>query len=64
MHIAIAIPTFNRAEYLKKNIAAIMELNLTSNIKLSICVANSASTDDTRSYLDELAKKKSKRIYL
>ena len=57
MHITIAIPSFNRAEYLKKNIAAIMKLNLTSNIKLSICVANSASTDDTRSYLDELAKK-------
>ena len=56
MHIVIAIPTFNRFEYLKKNISIILKQNLNSKIKLSICISNTASTDSTEEYLNSLYK--------
>jgi len=57
MHFVIAIPTFNRLEYLKKNIFSIKKQKINSNIKLSVCISNSASSDETGSYLNVLTAK-------
>ena len=54
MHFVFAIPTFNRVFYLKKNITALLNQNLNSKVKISICVSNTASSDDTMNYLNNL----------
>ena len=56
MHFVIAIPTFNRFEYLKKNISAIKKQKINSNFKLSICISNSASSDETGDFLRSLSQ--------
>ena len=54
IHLAIAIPTLNRQQYLEKNISFIDKQILPEKIRLSICISNSASTDDTETYLSKL----------
>lgn len=56
LHIAIAIPTFNRLSYLKKNVTSILSQALSQNITLSIVIANSASSDGTTEFLESLSK--------
>ena len=57
LHIAIAIPTFNRLSYLKKNISAILAQNIKPSITLSIVIANTASSDGTDEFLVFLQNK-------
>jgi glycosyltransferase involved in cell wall biosynthesis len=57
LHIAVAIPTFNRLSYLKKNVSSILNQKLSANITLSIVIANSASSDGTSEFLDLLIHK-------
>jgi len=59
MHLAIAIPTFNRLTYLQKNIDILLNQKIDSNIKISICISNTASTDETYDYLKKLCKSQS-----
>ena len=54
MHITIAIPTFNRVEKLKRCIESISSQLHDDDIQLSIAISNTASTDDTYSYLSSL----------
>ena len=56
MKIAIAIPTFNRAGYLKKAVQSIFDQEHDGNIEVYVVISNIASTDETSSYLDELNK--------
>jgi glycosyltransferase involved in cell wall biosynthesis len=57
LHIAIAIPTFNRLSYLKKNIGAILAQTIKPSITLSIVIANTASSDGTDEFLVFLQNK-------
>jgi glycosyltransferase involved in cell wall biosynthesis len=59
VHIAIAIPTFNRLSYLKRNINSIFNQSLNPKITLSIVIANSASSDGTADFLESLAQRHS-----
>ena len=63
MHIAIAIPTLNRSEKLKKALDSIFCQKTSSDIRLSICVSNSASTDDTGMFLESI-KSRRENIHL
>lgn len=54
MHITIAIPTFNRVEKLKRCIESILSQSHDDDIQLSIAISNTASSDDTYSYLSSL----------
>ena len=54
MHITIAIPTFNRVEKLKRCVESISSQSLDDDIKLSIAISNTASSDGTNSYLSAL----------
>ena len=55
MKIVIAIPTFNRCEKLRRNIESIDNQIVPEEIKLSLAISNSASTDDTSQFLKELS---------
>ena len=63
MHFVFAIPTFNRINLLKKNITALVNQNLNSKVKISICVSNTASSDDTINYLNNL-KENNKNVII
>ena len=63
MHIAIAIPTLNRSEKLKKALDSIFCQKTSSDTRLSICVSNSASTDDTGMFLESI-KSRRENIHL
>ena len=63
MHFVFAIPTFNRVSYLKKNIEALVNQNLNSKVNISICVSNTASSDDTMNYLNNL-KETNKNVFI
>ena len=54
MHLVVAIPTFNRCNYLKKNIYYFDQQNRPKNVKISLAISNSASTDDTETFLRDL----------
>jgi glycosyltransferase involved in cell wall biosynthesis len=54
MHITVAIPTFNRVEKLKRCVESISSQSLDNDIQLSIAISNTASSDDTYSYLSNL----------
>ena len=54
MKIAIAIPTFNRVEYLKKAVQSALEQVQDDGLELYIAISNIASTDGTGRYLDQL----------
>ena len=56
MKIVIAIPTFNRCEKLKRSIESIDKQIIPNGVELSLAISNSASTDDTESYLQKLSK--------
>jgi glycosyltransferase involved in cell wall biosynthesis len=49
--IAIAIPTYNRLEYLKRLIQTIEDQEIPENLKVFCVVSNSSSTDGTTEYL-------------
>ena len=54
MHITIAIPTFNRVEKLKRCVESISSQSHDDDIQLTIAISNTASVDDTHSYLSSL----------
>ena len=54
MKIAIAIPTFNRVEHLKKAVQSALEQVQDDGLELYIAISNIASTDGTGRYLDQL----------
>lgn len=53
-HIAVAIPTFDRLSYLKYNVKNILKQQLEQDVRLSLVISNSASSDGTTEYLDQL----------
>ena len=56
MKIAIAIPTFNRVEYLRKAVQSVLDQVHDHGVELYIVISNIASTDGTGDYLDQLNK--------
>ena len=54
MHLTIAIPTFNRCEYLKKNIEYFDKLARPDDVRISLTISNSASVDSTSDFLQSL----------
>ena len=58
MHLTIAIPTYNRCEYLKKNIESFDKVRRPNGIKLSLTISNSASEDSTEAYLEKISKER------
>ena len=62
MHLTIAIPTYNRCEYLKKNIESFDKVRRPNGIKLSLTISNSASEDSTEAYLEKISKRKTRRL--
>ena len=56
MHITVAIPTFNRVDKLNKCLESITSQSLDSDVQLSIAISNTASSDDTFSYLSNLER--------
>ena len=54
MYITIAIPTFNRVEKLKRCVESISSQSHDDDIQLTIAISNTASVDDTHSYLSSL----------
>ena len=58
MHLTIAIPTYNRCEYLKKNIEYFDKVRRPDGIKLSLTISNSASEDSTEAYLEKISKER------
>ena len=54
VHLTIAIPTWNRAKYLKENLEALLhEMAITEEL-ITIVVSDNASSDDTESMVAEL----------
>ncbi len=58
MHLTIAIPTYNRCEYLKKNIEYFENINHPDGIKISLSISNSASEDNTETFLEDIRRKR------
>ena len=58
MHLVIAIPTYNRCNYLKKNIQYFDQQIRPKKVRISLAISNSASVDDTEKYLEELKSKR------
>ena len=58
MHLTIAITTYNRCEYLKKNIESFDKVRRPNGIKLSLTISNSASEDSTEAYLEKISKER------
>jgi glycosyltransferase involved in cell wall biosynthesis len=56
MKIAIAIPTFNRVENLRKAVQSVFDQVRDDGVDLYAVISNIASTDGTSSYLDQLNK--------
>ncbi len=54
MHLTIAIPTFNRCNYLKKNIEYFDKLLRPDDVRISLTISNSASVDNTSEFLQSL----------
>lgn len=63
MHIAVAIPTFNRVRNLKLAVEGFLSQRKPNDVTLSLIISNSASTDGTYNYLKVL-KKKHPEIYI
>ena len=63
--LTIAIPTFNRANKLRRLLNAINDEILTSQLqdRIAVMVSDNASTDDTSKMVSELSKKQSKFSY-
>ena len=59
MHLTIAIPTFNRCEYLKKNIDYFDKLLKPTDVRISLTISNSASVDGTADFLHCLQTRRS-----
>ena len=56
MHVAVAIPTHNRLNHLKRCVDSILSQQHPTEIKLSLVISNNGSEDGTTDYLDALAK--------
>jgi len=54
MKLAIAIPTYNRVDKLKKNIESIDAQVVSTGVEVSLVVANTYSNDETQAYLETL----------
>jgi glycosyltransferase involved in cell wall biosynthesis len=59
MHLVIAIPTFNRCEKLKKNLECFDKQQTPKDVKISVAISNSASTDHTEQFLNKLDNERS-----
>ena len=57
IRFAIAIPTYNRIDQLKKTINSILSQKIEKNVELSVVISNSASDDGTYEFLNRLKKK-------
>jgi glycosyltransferase involved in cell wall biosynthesis len=55
--LSITIPTYNRAQYLKENLEAILKQITDYASKIEIIVNDNASTDNTSSVITDLAEK-------
>ena len=55
MHISVAVPTYNRCNYLKTNIKHFLEQHKPDGLTLSMSISNTASTDTTSAFLDKFA---------
>ena len=64
MHLTIAIPTYNRCEYLRKNIEYFDKVRRPDGIKLSLTISNSASEDVPRLIWKKLVKKDKTSFFL
>ena len=62
MHLAIAIPTYNRTQSLKRCVDSILSQNYPTWISLSIVIANSASEDQTHDYIENLLSNDSRVV--
>ena len=58
MHLTIAIPTYNRCDYLKKNIEVFDSMRRPPGLNVSLSISNSASIDETENYLSGLEMKR------
>lgn len=61
--LSICIPTYNRAEYLKKSIESIICQDEFQNKKVEIVIADNASTDDTEVIVGEYTKRYDNILY-
>ena len=55
MHLVVAIPTYNRCNYLRKNIQFFDQQKLPENAQISLAISNSASTDETEAFLRDFS---------
>src|SRR3990167_10199807 len=63
--LTIGIPTWNRFPYLKENLEAIFrEVVKLPDIRIEILISDNASTDETQTYCESLAKQYSFVTYL
>ena len=62
MKIAIAIPTYNRLDALKRAVAHIEKQEIDSSFELYCVICNTASTDGTHEYLSNLQSTKVKYV--
>jgi hypothetical protein len=51
LHLAVAIPTFNRLAHLRRALASVAQQRLSPGVKLTLVVSNCASNDGTTEYL-------------
>lgn len=54
---AIAIPTYNRIDKLKKTLNSVFSQKISEKFELSVVISNSASTDGTYEYLKKIKNK-------
>ena len=55
--VSICIPTYNRSNYLKKTLAAIISQKPFRENKVELVVSDNASTDGTKDFMENLLKK-------
>lgn len=57
MLLSICIPTYNRAEYLKKSLESLVNQECWPHPDVEIIISNNASTDDTASVIEEFVSR-------
>lgn len=60
--LAIAIPTYNRVDFLKENISHILPQIIEKEDLVSVIVSDNASTDGTESYMKDLVSRHQNQI--
>ena len=59
IHFAIALPTYNRLDYLKRALESIEQQNIPEYVCLSVIISNIGSTDGTYEFLEQINSSKS-----